>query len=186
MKIHTLAILAALLAIPLKAEDRPAKWAAPSPAEGLPNLHKVSDTLYRSAQPTEAGMLSARKLGVRTVVSLRSFHSDRDEIGKSGLGDERLSMKTWHPEEEDIVKFLKIATDPEKAPVLVHCQHGSDRTGTLCTIYRIVVQGWTKEEAVGEMTEGEFGFHEIWKNLPPWIMELDVESLRKQAGIAKP
>ncbi len=186
MKTFTVAILAALLAIPLRAEDRPANWAAPVQAEGLPNLHKVSDALYRSAQPTEAGMLNARKLGVRTVVSLRSFHSDRDEIGKSGLGYERLAMKTWHPEEEDVVKFLKIATDPKKAPVLVHCQHGSDRTGTLCAIYRIVVQGWTKEDALREMKDGEFGFHEVWKNLPPWIMALDVESLRKQAGIAKP
>ena len=46
-------------------------------------------------------------------------------------------------------------------------------------MYRIIVQGWTKEEAIREMMEGGFGFHEIWDNLPAWIDQLDVESLKK-------
>jgi hypothetical protein len=29
--------------------NRPATWAEPIALEGVPNLHKVSDTLYRSA-----------------------------------------------------------------------------------------------------------------------------------------
>lgn len=171
------------MATPLPAADRPDNWAAVVQVEGLPNLHKVSPSLYRCAQPTAVGMANAKALGVRTVVSLRAFHSDRDEIGETGLGYEHLFFKTWHPEEEDVVKFLKIVTDPARAPVLVHCQHGADRTGTMCAIYRIVVQGWTREDAVREMTKGDFGYHEVWKNLPPWIMALDVETLRRKAGI---
>ncbi|MCP4369159.1 MAG: dual specificity protein phosphatase family protein [Deltaproteobacteria bacterium] len=66
---------------------------------------------------------------------------------------------------------------------LVRCQHGADRTGTMCALYRVAVQGWTKEEAIREMTEGGFGFHEVWKILPSWIKELDIESIRKDAGI---
>ena len=91
-------------------------------------------------------------------------------------------MKAWHPEREDAVLFLRIVTDPNRTPVLVHCQYGADRTGTMCAIYRIVVQKWPKEEAIREMTEGGFGFHEVWSNLPTWIDELDVEALRKEAG----
>ncbi len=49
---------------------------------------------------------------------------------------------------------------------LVHCQRGADRAGTMCVLYCVAVQGWTKEEAIREMTEGGFGFYEIWKNLP--------------------
>jgi hypothetical protein len=33
------------------------------------------------------------------------------------------------------------------------------------------------------MTEGGIGFNEVWINLPEWIRDLDVESLRKNAGI---
>lgn len=165
------------------AEVHPPKWAATVAIDGLPNLHKVSDSLYRCAQPTEAGMENAGKLGIRTVLSLRAFHSDRTAMRRTAMGYDRISFKTWHPEEEDVVRFLKIVTDPARTPVLVHCQHGADRTGTMSAIYRIVVQGWTKEDAVAEMTGGGFGFHPIWKNLPPWIMALDVNALRAKAGL---
>ena len=34
---------------------RPGKWAVPVTLAGVPNLHKVADGLYRSAQPTAEG-----------------------------------------------------------------------------------------------------------------------------------
>lgn len=163
--------------------SRPASWAQPVKLGGVPNLHQVSTNLYRSAQPNAQGMQNLKRKGIVTVVSLRSFHSDREEIGKTGLGYEHIHMKAWHPEREDIVRFLQIVTDPKRTPVLVHCQHGADRTGTMCAVYRIAVQGWTKEEAIREMTQGGFGFHEVWENLPNWIEELDIDSIRKEAGI---
>ena len=122
-------------------------------------------------------------MGIETVVSLRSFHSDRDEIGETGLGYEHIYMKAWHPERKEVVRFLQIVTAPKRTPVLVHCLHGADRTGTMCAVYRIVVQGWTKEEALREMTEGGFDFHPVFDNLPEWIEELDVKSLKQDAGI---
>lgn len=124
-------------------------------------------------------MRNLKAMGIKTVVNLRSFHTDRDEIGDTGLANEHIYMKTWHPELEDVVRFLQIVTDPKRAPILVHCQHGADRTGTVSAIYRIAVQGWTQEEAVREMTEGGFGFHEIWDNLPEWIMEADIKAIQK-------
>jgi protein tyrosine phosphatase (PTP) superfamily phosphohydrolase (DUF442 family) len=163
--------------------ERPEKWAQPIRMKGVPNLHKVSDHLYRSAQPTAEGMGNLKKMGVETIVSLRSFHTDRDEIGNTGLAYEHIYMKAWHPEEEDIVRFLQIVTRPQKGPVLVHCQHGADRTGTMCAVYRVAIQGWTKEEAVKEMAEGGFGFHEAWVNLVPWINKLDIGKIKRRAGI---
>jgi len=160
--------------------------AQPITLQGAPNLHKVSDDLYRSAQPTARGMQNLKKMGIRTIINLRSFHSDRDEIGDTDLGYEHIYMKAWHPERKEAIRFLEIVIDPKRTPVLVHCQHGSDRTGALCALYRIAVQGWTREEAVREMTQGGFGFHEIWLNLPNWIRELDIEKIKKEAGIHRP
>ena len=166
------------------ATNRPASWAQRVMLEDVPNLHQVSATLYRSAQPASAqGMRSLKEKGVATIVNLRSFHSDREEIGETELVYEHIYMKAWHPERKEIVRFLQIVTDPRRTPVLVHCQHGADRTGTMCAWYRVAVQGWTKDEAIREMTQGGFGFHEIWQNLPSWISELDVESIRRDAGI---
>lgn len=162
---------------------RPAAWAQPLTLEGVSNLHAVSASLYRSAQPTAQGMRNLKQQGVLTIVNLRSFHSDRDEIGTAGLGYEHIYMKAWHPERKEIVRFLQIVTDPKRTPVLVHCQHGADRTGAMCALYRVAVQGWTKEEALREMIQGGFGFHEVWQNLPAWIADLDIESIRRDAGI---
>lgn len=163
--------------------DRPESWAQPVKLEGVPNLHKVGDNLYRSAQPTAKGMENLGIMGIETIVNLRSFNTDRNLIGNTGLGYEHIYMKAWHPEHKEVVRFLQIVTNPKRTPVLVHCQHGADRTGTMVSLYRIVVQGWTKEEAIREMTEGGFGFHGVWSNLPEWIQELDVEKIKKDAGI---
>jgi protein tyrosine phosphatase (PTP) superfamily phosphohydrolase (DUF442 family) len=179
----TFLLLAGIAAAGEQPAPRPESWAPPVELAGVPNLHKVSDTLYRSAQPTAEGMKNLKEMGIETVVNLRSFHSDRKEIGNTGLAYEHIYVKAWHPERKEIVRFLQIVTNPRRTPVLVHCQHGADRTGTMCALYRIAVQGWTKEEALREMTEGGFGFHSIWKNLPGWIAKLDIESIRKEAGI---
>ncbi len=175
--------VAALAGVPGPPIARPDSWAQPVTLEGVPNLYKVTDTLYRSAQPTSDGMQNLKKMGIKTVVNLRAIHSDRNEIGDSGLNYEHIRMKAWHPEEEDVVRFLQIATDPKRTPILVHCMYGADRTGTMCALYRITVQHWTKEEALRELTEGGYGFHEAWQNLHEWIEKMDVAAIEKRAGI---
>jgi hypothetical protein len=42
-----------------------------------------------------------------------------------------------------------------------------------------VVQGWSKAAAIREMTEGGFGFHAVWRNLPKYVERLDVPKLKR-------
>lgn len=161
--------------------NRPPAWAVRVEKTGLPNFHKVSDTLYRGAQPDIEGFRQLKALGIKTVVNLRSFHSDRDEMNGLRFGYEHIWFKAWHAEDKEIVRFLKIVTNTNNTPVFVHCQHGADRTGTMCAIYRIAVQGWTKDAAIQEMTDGGYGYHVVWKNLIEYLRQLDVAALKKQA-----
>ena len=170
---------------PAHATARDPKWAQPLEMFGVPNLHRVTPKLYRSAQPEEQGWASLEKLGIRTVLSLRAFHPD--SIPKhSGLIAKRISFKSWHPEEEDVVSFLRIAHDPANQPLLVHCQHGADRTGMLIAIERMVSEGWSREDAIREMVEGGYGFHAIWQNMIDYVEHVDVERLRRLADIEPP
>lgn len=185
-RVCVLCLMARVVAAAEPDAVRPPTWAKPLTNTSVPNLHQVSPALYRSAQPSARGMKELEAMGIRTIVNLRSFHSDRDELKSTRLRYQHLTMKAWHPEHKEAVKFLRIATDPKNTPVLVHCQHGADRTGALCAIYRVAVEDWTKEAALWEMTRGGYGFHAVWQNLPTWIEKLDVEQLRKEAGIAPP
>lgn len=161
-------------------ENDDANWAVKVERQGCPNLHKVSDGLYRGAQPEEKGFAELEKLGIKTVVCLRRWHDDEEEIEGTNLEYVAIPMNTWEPTRENVLKFLKVVTDEEKQPVFVHCLHGADRTGTMTAIYRIVIEGWTKEEALKEMQQGDFGYHEIWKMLPEFVEELDVEGIKKE------
>ena len=159
------------------------QWAAEINLPGVPNFHKVSDDLYRGAQPSEEGFRQLEKSGVKTVVNLRAFHSDRDKLKGTNLNYEHINMTAWHPENEEVVRFLKIAADANLTPVFVHCQRGADRTGTMCAIYRVAVQGWSKDEAIEEMTKGGFEFYSMWQNLIDYIRGLDIEKIKRQVGI---
>ncbi|MBN2589268.1 MAG: dual specificity protein phosphatase family protein [Sedimentisphaerales bacterium] len=158
-------------------------WAEKNEIAGVPNFHKVSDGLYRGAQPTIEGMNELKKMGVKTIVNLRSAHSDEDELKGVDLAYKYIPMTAAKPKTEDMISFLNIVTDVNNLPVFVHCRYGSDRTGTVCALYRITVQGWNKDEAIQEMTKGGFGFHSIWGNLPDFIRKCDIEQIKKKAGI---
>ncbi len=179
----TCLILLALVISPVvwaSDEARNPNWAIPLKIEGVPNLHKISDCLYRSAQPTEGGMKNLEALGVKKTINLRAFHSDKDHIEQTSLLDEELSVKSWHIEAQDVIKVLKIISKAEQGPFLIHCQHGADRTGLMCAMYRIVVQGWSKQDAIDEMRYGGYGYHAIWSNIPKWIDKCDIEMIKRR------
>jgi tyrosine-protein phosphatase SIW14 len=150
---------------------------------GVPNLYKVSDSLYRGAQPTTEGMRQLENMGIKTIVNLRDVHSDSGEIKNTKLAYENIQTTAFDIETDDVVRFLGIVTDPNRTPVFVHCQRGADRTGLMCAVYRIVVQGWSKDQAIEEMTKGGFGFYRGWQNLIDYIRNLDVDQIKKQTGL---
>lgn len=160
---------------------RPPNWATPVALEGVGNLHRINDTLYRSEQPTDAGMKNLKeKLGIKTIINLRAFHSDASAAAKNGLLNEELSVKTWHIEDEDVVRVLRILKHKENGPFLIHCQHGADRTGVMSAMYRIVEQNWSKQDAINEMVNGGYGFHLAWSNIIDYLNDVDVVAIKNQ------
>jgi len=130
-------------------------------------------------------MAELKAMGVKTVVNLRTFHSDDDKISSTDLTPERMKMEPWHANEDDVVRFLKIVADTNNLPVFVHCQRGADRTGTLCAMYRIVFCDWTKTQAIQEMKEGGFGFNPSWQNLVRYLEHADIAELKRKMKAEK-
>src|SRR5690606_31307602 len=91
-------------------------------------------------------------------------------------------MKSKYISDQMIIDAMKIIKEAPK-PLLVHCAHGSDRTGIVIALYRILFQNWTKEAAINEMQQGGYHFHWIHKNLIRYLQNTDVEQLKKIIGI---
>ncbi|MEO6740901.1 MAG: tyrosine-protein phosphatase [Chthoniobacteraceae bacterium] len=159
--------------------ERPAKWAQPVQGATVKNLNRVTPQLFRSAQPDAAGMREIEKLGVRTVIDLRDLNDDQDEARGTKLRLLSVPMNTWHIEDEDVVRVLTLLRRRKNGPFLVHCHHGSDRTGVVCAMFRIVEQGWSREDAIRELRDGGFGFHKAWVNIPRYLGKVDIEKIRR-------
>ena len=169
----------------LDASARPAEWAQAVAGAGRPveNLYRITPTLYRSAQPRRADVPALQELGIKTVISFRSFNSDerafRGSPGGSGIDLVRVPIDTWSIDDDEVQRALVAIQEAEKrGPVLIHCWHGADRTGVVAAVYRMALQGWSKEAARDEMLRGGFGYHTLWRNIPRYLDRVDTEKMR--------
>jgi protein tyrosine/serine phosphatase len=160
------------LAAAVLAPPEPAR--APAPRllglPGLENVGLVAPGLYRGSAPEGEGLDTLKRLGVRTVVNLRHYHGDSEEKEclRRGLAYERVVLESSDaPRDEDVRRFLALATDPARRPLYFHCWRGKDRTGAFCAAYRLAVEGWSLPEAQNEMKE--FGFFPGWRDLWDWV-----------------
>ncbi|MDR2076351.1 MAG: tyrosine-protein phosphatase [Desulfovibrio sp.] len=155
---------------------RDPSWAVPVDLEGVPNLHRVTEDLYRSGQPSAEGFRNLEAIGVRTVVNLRDLH--RDDLQGTALRGIRVRMRAWDPDINEVLYALQTLSNKENAPILVHCQHGADRTGLVVAVYRMAVQDWSRERAIDEMMNGGYGFHPIWADIPRFLRQADIAAIK--------
>jgi len=135
---------------------------------GLINLGRVSDDLYRSGQPIRRsgvdGYRTLQQMGIRTVINLRTFP------GTELQAITELNSKTADPSKR--IYFLHLPINPfssdltylnvrletimkaiEQAPkpILIHCRYGQDRTGFIIATYQMLHCGFTLGKTVQAM-----------------------------------
>jgi len=162
---------------------RPAVWAAPVIGSSLDNLYKVDKGVYRSEQPDKRGFIELSSFGLKEVLNLREYHSDDDEAEKTTLTLHRIKIDTGKISEQQVISALKIIKD-RKGPIVVHCWHGSDRTGTVIASYRVIFNNWTKAQAIDELRNGGYGYHaRIYPNVVKLINNLNVKKIKTELGV---
>lgn len=159
--------------------ERPAEWAQPVKGTTVKNLNRVTPWLYRSAQPDAAGLRELEKLGVKTTIDFRDFHDDEKQARGTKLRLQRVKMDAWHIADKDIARALALLSRKENGPFVVHCRHGADRTGVVCAMYRLVEEHLSREEVIRELTDGGYGFHSMWTNIPRYLRNVDIEKIRR-------
>ncbi|GIW74325.1 MAG: hypothetical protein KatS3mg103_0847 [Phycisphaerales bacterium] len=115
--------------------------------------------IYRSGEPTlPATRRVVQRLGIRTIIDLGAHapgsaeeHAAQDMARRLGVTRYRFGLigdATGDP--NDYVLALRIMNDPAHQPVWVHCAAGSERTGCLVALHRVILDGWDLDRAYAE------------------------------------
>ena len=148
--------------------------------DGVENSYKVSSELYRSGQPTPRGFTALQAHGIRSVLNLRAYHRDTRKARHTQLYLVAYPVSSSKMTAADVENCLAVIANSPK-PVLVHCWHGSNRTGIVVAAYRIVYQNWSVADAEKELCDERYGFRPFWySNLLTLLRETDWDAMRKR------
>jgi protein tyrosine phosphatase (PTP) superfamily phosphohydrolase (DUF442 family) len=102
----------------------------------------------------------ARRVRPKTIVSLvddneiadpekPEFKAEIEFAKEQGIAIERVPVELggW-PTTDDVRKFLDIASDKTKQPVIVHCAQGVRRTGMMAAAFQESVLGYDKQKTL--------------------------------------
>ena len=151
--------------------------------QGVENFARVEGAphaIYRGAQPTPEGIarLASSDYKVSTVIDLRDDGKDWEAgaVAANGMVYKRIPSNAGKVEPAKIKEFLStVAGAP--GPVFVHCKEGRDRTGLEIAMYRIMVQGWTRDAAVEELRA--HGYNRFWfPGIERYVMSFDPAEFR--------
>lgn len=154
-------------------------WA--KPIDKTFNLYQVTPLLYRSAMPDADKITILKEHHIATVISLIK---DDDKKWLGNTPDTQLISYPTHADrvtDDDVLTVLKMIKKSQKQQqaVLIHCKHGQNRTGLFVAMYRIVIQHWTKAQAVLEMAKGGYSndLNDI-QNAIAYIKKAKVKKIR--------
>jgi protein tyrosine/serine phosphatase len=119
------------------------------------NFHKVHDFLYRGGQPKKGEMSKLASMGIKTIINLRGegdlAREEQKEAEATGLRYFSFPLsRMGRPSDETIMRIISIIDSSENQPVFIHCKLGSDRTGLVVAMHRLLHDGWTDKQAITE------------------------------------
>ncbi len=123
-------------------------------APDITNFHKVTENLFRGAQPSPQGLQELGAIGIKRVVDLRERGAatafEEAQLKKLGIAYVNIPIGEFSPPTNDQIQaILKLIATPDM-PTFIHCRRGKDRTGTVIACYRIQHDGWDNERALRE------------------------------------
>lgn len=122
------------------------------------NLHRVGARAWRSAQPAPHQIARFKRLGVKTVVSLRggrhfgSYPLEREACARHGLAFEEITLRSREAPRKETLEEVIALLERIEYPALFHCKAGADRAGLMSALYLLL-----QEEAPLEVAQAQLG-----------------------------
>jgi tyrosine-protein phosphatase SIW14 len=151
---------------------------------GLTNVGRLAPGIYRGAQPSPNGYSTLKKLGIRTVINLRTTEDEKKKVESAGMRSVEIPLGMFNKgDREKVDKVVAIMADPANRPIFVHCRQGRDRTGIVVAAYRMKIEGWPLALAEAEMES--FGFNDVWVNFRRFLHSYAAEFNRAKGAVEK-
>lgn len=156
------------------------------------NFHPVvAGELYRSAQVSGADIAIYRtSYGIRSILNLRGAAPGEDwydaEVAASdklGLTHADFAMNASRQIGADEAARLVALMRGMPKPLLVHCRHGSDRTGLAVSLYLAAIKGADEAEAEKQLSL-RFGHFAVPWLSDAWPMDQSWERLEPSLGFS--
>lgn len=156
-------------------QARPANWA--TPIDPQLRLYRMGPNLYRSALPDSADLPTLKAQGIHTVINF--YQRNDDWLAGSNLTAVHDPLHADRVTDTDVIRVLRaIRTGQNQGGVLIHCKHGQNRTGLMAAMYRVVFDGWSRQQAMAEMLEGGFGEGELMTDAVGYLNRVDIDAVR--------
>ena len=136
---------------------------------GNGNFHAVTPgEAYRCAQPSYSRLEKyVKQYGIKSVINLRgkntgvSWYSDETRFCMiNGVKHYDIALSATHkPTPQQLNEILTVIRTAPR-PVLIHCKAGSDRSGLVAAMWKVLVDGQTKPEADNQLSI-RFGHFDI-------------------------
>ncbi|WP_367650956.1 dual specificity protein phosphatase family protein [Acinetobacter sp.] len=146
------------------------------------NFYKISNDVFRSEQPSAELIPQLKAHDIDVIINLRSRNKDVAVLPSTDFKLVHIPIHTWAMSREDLVQVMQQIQQAKAANqrVLIHCYHGSDRTGASIAMYRIIFENWSIEDAMNEMKHGGYGFHPVWLNIEKIFSPENVKWIQQQ------
>jgi protein tyrosine/serine phosphatase len=122
------------------------------------NRHRVTERLWRAAQPTPLGLKREKRRGIRTILCVRGYFPfrpwplEQEACRKLDLDLHRVHIRGRDaPEKHELLELIDLLSSIQY-PVLVHCKSGADRSGFVAAVYLVVIEGRSPDEALAQLS----------------------------------
>ncbi|MEL7480173.1 MAG: sulfur transferase domain-containing protein [Pseudomonadota bacterium] len=126
---------------------------------GFSNLHKISDEMWRSNQPSpEQITRHAAERGIRTIVNLRGeslrghYLLEREACAAAGVRLVDFQVFSRDTPTPESVLASKELFSRITYPALMHCKSGADRAGLMSVLYLIGRKGEPVDRALSQLS----------------------------------
>lgn len=119
--------------------------------------HRLSDEMWRSAQPTPGGLRRLRDNGIKTILNLRGPSPKPYYVLESkACQDLGLTLVDFRMRSRDLPSPAQLRNIIDlfgmiEYPALMHCKSGADRAGLMSALYLMIRQSAPVEVALGQL-----------------------------------